>query len=1377
MTKLYFRLLLLILTLSYSTIIKASEPTAIDYNISKLPDIPQNDINDICQDSRGFIWIGTLDGLHRFDGYSYSSYKTSENVNTINSNLISSIDEDRLGNIWIATYDKGICKLNTKNNEITDYLDIITHTDGSPIYNINKIHIDDQDVLWVVSDNNIFRVMFDQSLEQMTKIELILTTNSEAHAVYSSTNNQLWVAASNQLVHIANPYDTTENITQQLTSYDIHVQDICESDSELIAVGGELYTLQKDTEGNISSTSSLYAHPNIKGSCIICDNHRIWVGGKNGVVCYDKTANTWVKNHSFNGDFRSLGLGSNSVFSMLSTDNSNIWIGTRGGGINVIDLKSKPFKHYKHTSTPRSISNNMVTAIFQDSYGQVWIGTGEDGVNVLSDPTTQDFDSNFTHLSVNPKGATDGVYCVNEMFTPASKERESIIWLCTNYYAGLVGIDPHTHKIIHSLNRVGYAYTTEVCDSTLWVGTYRSGLWRFKFNQRGEVLSSDNFMPNDYEGSVSSNIIRHILKDSKGNLWIGTDKGLSRLSPEEAEKPHPVFEDYSRIVSNERYGFDYNLQILEDSTGKIWIGTMGNGLLYYNPKDDTKEISFKRLTTEDNLPNNTIKSIVEDDKGCLWISTNNGICRLNMTNFTTVNYDVDDGLQANEFTEICGTKLKDGRVMMGGVNGFNIFIPKEIKPDYTPLRLFISNLYVNNTLIKAKQKFNGRVLIKNNIDFSNQIKLDHDENNLSFNFIGIHYNSPGKNRYEYKLEGFDTEWIQTSSNIRTATYTNIPPGDYLFKVNCYNIENPDNIQRADLKIRIKQPFYHTRVAYLIYAILISFIVFALLRIKENKDKEKHKLLVAEMEKKQVEELAQVRHEFFTNISHEFKTPLTLIKGYSDRLLSNPNANLDDRVKNYNMIKWNVFVLMRLISQLMDFRRLDQNKMNLKFSKVEINKFITSIYEPFTSWTEQKNIQFTFDQANTAIETTLDTNKMEIVLFNIISNAIKYTPESGKINIAITTQPSHYVISISDTGIGIPEKDQDRIFERFFQSSDKKRIKAGGSGIGLAHAKSLVEKMNGNISFTSKVDEGTTFNINMPIDNEEATVENGNESYVFEYINIEHKKLLHLNQTQTTNSSPSKKSVLLVEDNKDLSEFIFSDLSDDYNVAIAEDGKIGYEMAQSEYPDIIVSDVMMPNMDGLEMCHCIKTDEQTSHIPIILLTAKSSEEAKIEGYNNKADAYLTKPFSSKLLKERIRAILSNRESLQTKFQKEIKINPMIIANSEVDVIFMDKVLKLIEDNLSDPDYNIEKIAQDYGVSRSFLTRKIKAITGESALKFQRSIRLKHAAQHLTHSNLTISEIAWKIGYNDIDTFRNRFKEQFGSNPSEYRQQNKQSEAEE
>lgn len=546
----------------------------------------------------------------------------------------------------------------------------------------------------------------------------------------------------------------------------------------------------------------------------------------------------------------------------------------------------------------------------------------------------------------------------------------------------------------------------------------------------------------------------------------------------------------------------------------------------------------------------------------------------------------------------------------------------------------------------------------------------------------------------------------------------------------------------------------------------------LLRLKRNKDQEKHKLFVAELEKKQIEELAQVRQQFFMNISHEFKTPLTLIKGYSDRLLSAPNAHIEDRIKNCNMINWNVLVMMRLISQLMDFRRLDQNRMELKFSAVEINEFVSTIHTSFESWTDQKNIQFSCHKADEMINTTLDANKMEIILFNILSNAIKYTPESGKIDIVITLQSTHYLISISDTGIGIPEKDQERIFERFFQSSDKNRIKAGGTGIGLAHAKSLVEKMNGSISFISQEGVGTTFTISLPINNEEATVESKKGSNIIEDINMEREKLSRPDYSQSANSiSPDRKTILIVEDNRDLCIFIANELGDNYNVITAEDGLVGYNMAKRDDPDMIVSDVMMPNMDGIEMCHAIKTDEQTSHIPIILLTAKTSEESKIKGYNSNADAYLTKPFSCALLKERIKAILNNRESLKTQYQKEIKINPMIIANSDVDVIFMEKMLEIMEKNLSNPNFNVEKMAQEYGVSRTYLTRKIKALTGESAIQFQRSIRLKHAVEYLVKSNLTISEIAWKVGYNDIDTFRNRFREQFNVNPSEYRQLNR------
>ena len=1360
-------------TFQSSSAISSMRSADAPYKITKLLNIPQNDVNCIFQDKRGFLWFGTLDGLHRYDGYGYKTYRIGDDATDINSNMIIDIAEDRKGDIWVATYDRGICMLDVEKDEFVDYSSTILSPEGFPILDIRRMTVDRNDVMWVSYHDEFYRVMFDEKMHNILSVVDFPIEIEEVKALLIDKNNQLWIGSNAQVVRYPNPYGPTLALTKE--TYKVFGGSFCELDNGVAAGGYSLSLITKESN-DIGKQYSIERVGNYRVSNLAFFDKKFWIGNRDGVVCLEKnSAGKWQPDTRLNGDLTSQGLGSNVVTALVVDSVSGVWIGTRGGGASNIDLHPQQFQHYHHTSNPGSISGDLIRYIFQDSYKNVWVGTEKEGICVLPSGCSAGFDDGFKRLpSIN---ADNRCYVINEMPTPGSDTHKSVIWAGTTYPLGLVKINPETQELLprdEALNDLGFVFSLEVYDSLLWVGTYNKGVWRLVINDDGTLKSMQQFMPDsDDPKSLSSMIIRSILKDSRGNLWIGTDKGINRIKAENVSKKNPEFEHYTHDLQGNRFNFDYILQIFEDKEGKIWVGTMGGGLLCYNQAVAGKGILFAKITTKEGLPNNTIKAIMQDEQGYLWLTTNNGLSRYNSTNGEIVNYDVFDGLQDNEFSEICGSSLCDGRIIVGGNRGLNVFEPSDIEIDKSKPKLYFTDLFVRNKEVKAGQEVDGRVILTKSIDFTKSISLKYSQNSFSIGFVGVHFNSPGKNNYSYKLEGFDQEWVTGSSKNRIANYTNIPAGRYVFKINASNSDNQWCDVPIALSVRIFPPIYLSWLAFLLYIMFFGFLAYYIMQNRKNKEIERNKLLISELEKKQVEEISLMRQQFFTNVSHEFKTPLTLIKGPIDRLLKDDNISKDDQKENYKLIKQNVRIMMRLISQLMDFRKLDQDKMVLKYAKVEVNNFAELILKSFESWAKQKDLNFSFVGLPYDLETSFDVEKMELVLYNIISNAIKNTPLLGKVQLKIQdiSDEGEFAFLITDSGVGISVKDQPHIFKRFFQSSQPNRRNYGGTGVGLAHSKALVELHGGSITFESEEGNGATFFVHLPIREVEALEQSETVIHIEEDIDlaIEQGKLKE-KSPMLEEMLPNKKTLLIVDDNYDLRHFIASEFKADFNITLAHDGFSGLEKAEKFNPDVIISDVMMPNMGGIEMCTRLKSQELTSHIPIVMLTSKTSEDSQIEGFETGADAYVAKPFSTDVLRHRINAIIKNRDKLKGQFQKEIKINPMIISNTDADVKFMETILGLIEENISDQEFNVEKLAKAYGVSRVYLSKKIKALTGESTIQFQRSVRLKHAAIFLTQDTLTVSEVAWEVGYNDLNTFRQRFKERFHHSPSEYRKLN-------
>lgn len=1349
-----------------------------DLKVAPLLNLPQNDVDCIFEDSKGFIWIGTLDGLHRYDGYSYKTYRISADPGSISSNMIIDIAEDSKGNIWVATYGRGISKLDPVTEKFTNY-----STTSKECYNICTddaacIIVDDHDVVWIGNLNSVTRITLDETSDKVTDVINFSVTEiaderftTGLSQVIQDKQGNIWLGSSFQLFLLKEPYLPKEDITFETFNVDAGILHTYEDG--LLIGGSGLSTIQRNSDGHYQ-LRSIY---NIPVRALLYKNQKIWIGNRSGVSCLEYLPNeNWQIACQINKEVYSEEIMSNFVRTIIEDRRGNIWVGTRGGGIFTIQLDPRKFGYYNHSEKAGSVSGQFITSVFEDHKRNLWLGTENDGVNYLSASRSQDYTDGFEQIHVNSSLSEDRAYCIEEILTPNSDLRESVIWVGTAYPDVLTSIDPLRKQVVETADfyNMGMIFALEnQGDSVLWAGSYGRGLWRCSLDENGSITSTRQIKPDNEDGkAVSSYIIRSIFLDSNENLWIGTDKGLNLIRHTHIRERDPEIEIYVKGIGEDKLSHDYILQIYETKDGKLWLGSMGAGLIQSEIRKTDGSLSFKTIGAEQGLPNNSIKSILEDNHGYLWLASNHGLSRFNPTNYEVVNYDQADGLQHNEFSEASAYRRSNGHLVFGGINGFNVFNPVQIVRDTVPPKLYFTDFYILNDLVRPGQEIQGKTVLENSIEYTDEIELKYNQNSFSIGFLGLNYYAPQKNKYRYMLEGFDNQWFNANADYRIAKYTNVPSGSYTFKVLASNSDNAWSHKPISLRIIVRPHYMLSKLAILIYVILLAGISIFTWRVFSLIAQRKKQLLIAELEKKNIEEIAQVKLRFFTNISHEFRTPLTLITTPLEKLISNDRSmEPAERQENYQLIRQNSSLMMRLVNQLMDFRRLDQQKMKMDIEEIDLVPVVKDICKSFDPLAEQKNIGFDLILKNKELCLWIDRDKIEKVIYNLLSNAFKFTPRGGFIELRLDGTEENFVkISVSDTGIGIDKKDIEQIFERYYQPDKENKEFSGGTGIGLALTKGLVDLHKGEVTVTSIKGKGSTFTVILNKGQEwiereasfsseaDAKLDPGTTPIVEDEI-VEpdiHDDVL----------SGKDLSILLVEDNLDLRTVVADLFRKEYKVLEADDGLQGLNLSKLKQPDLIISDIMMPNMNGIEMVQRMKNDEEVSHIPILLLTAKDSEEAQIEGFEIGADGYMPKPFSPEVLKARAVSLMRNRELLRQNFQKEIEINPMIIANSPADSKFLDQILALIEENLSESDFTVEKLAEAYGVSRIYLNRKIKSLTGETANQFFRNIRLKHAAELLKQNVLTVSEITWHVGYNDLRTFRTRFKEKFGMSPSEY-----------
>ncbi len=1343
--------------------------------------LSNNTVNSIYHDHLGFIWFATNDGLTRYDGYDFTIYRHDRDSHqTISNNRVHFVFEDLNRNLWVGT-NMGLNLFNREFDNFTRFLNDPNDEASISHNNVRMVYQDPSGILWFGTLGGGLN-RFDPITRKFTRFNF---PNRLVSSVIEDAQGNIWVATNDP---------SLIRLNWELNEFELFP---FPKNNTSGLKPNTLKTLFEDKTGNIwvgTEGSGLYifdpvsleftAHYHQKSrnnplsSNIVCDilqynNKTIWLATDGGGI------NSWDEEKKgftiLKSDISNIkGLSTNAIYSLLKDNDGMVWIGTFGGGVNILNPHRQEFRFYTQKAGGiSSLSHKSVLSFFEDSQGYIWVGTDGGGLNLFN-PANGTFKS-FSNDPSNPFSISSNAV------TSILEDKHGNLWIGT-FAGGLNRFDPVTQRFYHytynpsqhnSISSNNVWKLLEDQNGNLWIGTL-DGLEVYSFaNNTFERITNDSD-PEAYPARIID-----LFEDSKGNIWIGST-GVWILNPDTKKITKLFGHDHPQQKL-----FEYDIRDFhEDTDGIIWIASEGGGLICYNPEKAT----IKNYTMHDGLPSDALHQIIQDEEGNLWISSNKGITRFDNKTQSFSNYNIHDGLQSNQFAYSASLCTRSGEIYFGGVNGFNVFHPNRIRQNTVPPAVYITELSLFNKPVEIGTEGSP---INTHIMNTTEITLPY-QSVFSFRFTAINYIATVKNQYKFKLEGFD-DWNDVG-NQRTATYTNIDPGKYTFRVIASNNDGIWNDQGASIQITILPPIWRTPLAYVFYVLILAAILYFVMNFIINRQKYKHDLMIKDLEKAKIEEISQVKLRFFTNIAHEFRTPLTLILGPLDNIMTSPGS-MDARLrKQLNIMGRNAGRLLRLVNELMEFRKIEMGRVKLKIVKADLVSFLKELKSVFEEHAQMHDIQFTFEPLDNAIECWFDKEKMEKVVYNILSNSFKFTPDCGKITIRVNTTNRPLLgnkagkavpqaqIEIADNGIGISATDLPRIFDRFFQVKNKdiavRTTGISGTGIGLALSRELVEFHKGEITVTSQPGKGTTFCIFFPLDKQyfdpEIAVEHVSDDFVYQYspgiYGIPHAELNTFAGPPLENKKPGNPVLLFIDDNADMRSFVQSTMEDKYNVHLASNGIEGLENARQLMPDIVVSDVMMPEMDGIEMCAKLKTDVTISHLPVILLTAKVSDDHSIIGFEAGADDYLPKPFNPRLLHSRIRNILDNRNQLREKFRKEGILEPNEVSVTSADEQFLRNAMDVVERNINNPEFRVSTFVMEMNMSRSVLYRKFEALTGQSVNEFVRITRLKRAAQLLSLNELTVSEVTYEVGFNDPQYFSKCFSKQYNMTPSEYARKN-------
>ncbi|GAB3916635.1 two-component regulator propeller domain-containing protein [Mucilaginibacter boryungensis] len=1336
--------------------------------------LSSNTVNVILQDSNGLMWFGTGDGLNKFDGTNFTVYNHDiRDSASIPGNEVNALLEDRSGKIWIGTNAGGVVYYDPKQDSFVAFKAGGTWPDykTTPVTSLYEDHLGN---IWMGSYSNL--KILNPHTGKLTQVDMQQLNPRRLNlflvlSLFEDKQHRMWIGTNDGLVL----YNAERTTFKRFIHQDTDPNSISSNSIKSIAQDNEgrlffgttngLNMLQPDgksfrvfhhSDKEVTSITSdlIYSVVPVPGG-------KIWVGTEEGLNILDCKTFTF---NSIQPNRRNVfGLSNKSVRSICIARKGITWIGTYQGGVNKYDPNLALF-NLKHGAPfdPLGLSSPIVTS-FADYKGQgAFVGTDGGGLHFFNRSTGL-----FKHFDINSR--------IHRAGTPLSilaleLGLDNKLWIGT-FQNGLFLYDPQTNHYKqylsgpapYNINMNDIFCVKQDSKGLVWIGTNGEGV--DIFNPKDQTFTRYNNHPrNKGEFAMPINgYLRAIAEDKNGDMWLGSyGTGLAVF-----HRADRSFTHYDK--ANSKLSDNVILSILHDRAGNTWVGTNGGGLNFF----DKNTRQFTQIDETNGLLNDIVYKILEDNDGLIWVSTDRGISSIDPKTRKVRSFTKHNGVQDSPFIVGSGMKASTGELYFGGQDGFNYFLPAILPVNNDMPSVLLTDLKIaNRTVLPGETS-----PIHEQIGFAKDVRLAYGQN-FSISYVALNYTAPQQNRYSYKLSGFDPDWNFVGT-VKTAYYTNLDPGDYTFQVRTNNAEGKWSAQPTTIHIHVLPPIWRTKFAYFLY--LVSFLgllwyirhrgirkIKLRLALEQEKINARRQVEQERREAERIHELDGLKIKFLTNLSHEFRTPISLLLAPADKLLSLQN---DPAIANQvKMIRRNARRLLNLVNQLLDFRKMEEQELKLNLSEGDIISFVQEAAESFQDLSERKKIALIVESDVPCLASVFDHDKIERIIFNLLSNAFKFTSEGGAIRLKMSVEQNEvpdmvtFCLAISDTGIGIEPELKDQIFERFFQDSSTALVLNQGSGIGLSITKEFVQLHGGEIKVESERGTGSTFYLKLPLVVNQADFTGSSQEFEQTHQNPLAKAIP--NGQEQTMLKNQMATVLLVEDNEEFRFYLKDSLQAYYHIVEAANGKEGWQKALAIHPHLVVSDVSMPYMNGIELSHKIKSDKRTSYIPVILLTAINGEENQIMGLEAGANDYLTKPFNFEILNTKIKNLLLYNRSLKDTYSRQINVVGKEIEIESTDAKLLNNIVKYIDEKLNNPELSVEDLSRHVGMSRGSLYHKLLEMTGLTPIEYIRSVKLDRAAEFLEKSDYNVAQIAYMTGFGTPSYFSRLFKAKYNVLPSEY-----------
>lgn len=1396
--------------------------------------LSNNSVHRIYQDSKGFIWMGTLGGISCYDGNSFVSFRpNNEGLQSLSGRRVGSFMEDENGFLWIGTGNVSFSCYDLKKNCFVDYTD-----SNEPLNQYRYMSIFGGDVwLWgeqgclriVYRDGKLTSTVYSVEKQNLQSDNVIFVTLGDAGKVWIGTAKGLYCCDNGNMKCVSEDQIFLNMQSFGGTSFFLSsVGSICKIDSEQqlkeVARIPEI-TSRYDMRGSIPlmgkwiffTSKGGYAFDPASGTVGRSSSE---LNIPRGEVMRDNRNNYWIRNqtgklhyiNSQTGEVKVLQLmPQNKVgfidmerYFIVHDSRDIIWITTYGNGLFAYDLRTGELQHFTANSNSSDlIPSNFLLFVMEDRSGSLWIGSEYTGIahlRILNEGAMHFYPggkkeqsgnySNAIRMVTQVKngdlwlGSREGeVFVYNQNLQECKhsykygsniyaicEDTAGTVWLGSRVDGLYVGKKRYVHDSADSTSLAGDNVYCIQKDSKgrMWIGTLGGGLNLAEPDSKGGYRFRHFFME-----TYSKRRIRAMYEDENGYIWMGTNDGLIIFDPEKLLLHPDAYYQYN--LENKGLHSNEVRSIMQDSKKNIWVSEAGSGFCFCSPGKDYGNLTFTHYGVKDGLVNSMVQSFVEGDDSLVWISTEYGISCFNRKQKTFENYFFSGDMLSNVYSENSVAKLNDGRLIFGSNHGLIVINPDEVQNIHQTPSVTFTDLKLDGISVEP----GADSPLDMSISYMKSIRLDYNQNSFVIDFSTLDYSSSMPPKFSYKLDAYDKDW-SVPSTLNFAAYKNLNHGTYYLHVKACNAGGLWG-EEAILKIVVVPPFWKTKLALLIYVLLILAALYVAYRIIRNVNNLRNKV---EVEKR----LTEYKLVFFTNISHEFRTPLTLIQAALEKMHTVDKIPRE-MAYSVKVMDKSTQRMLRLINQLLEFRKMQNNKLALSLEKTDVIAFLYEIYLSFKEVSESKKMDFRFVSTVASYEMFIDKGNLDKVVYNLLSNAFKYTPSGGKIELAVQVNESNHKITVkvTDTGVGIPKEKQDQLFKRFMHSN----FLSNSVGVGLHLTHELVNVHKGTIGYEGNPEGGSVFTVVLSTDasiygendflvsggvshNDDNTIAGHLSMMENEEFNAETKdreELADENKTQPV-IPLNKRNLLIIEDDTDVREFLKNELSVYFDVMAEADGNSGLECACSYDADLIICDVLMPGLSGFEVTKKLKSDFSTSHIPIILLTALDAEESHLEGVECGADAYITKPFSTKLLLARVFKLIEQRDKLREKFSSDISMVRPVLCTSDRDKMFTEKLTDVVEKNLKNPDFTVDDFASMMALGRTIFYRKVKGVTGYAPMEYLRVMRMKKAAELLLSSGDTVAEVAYEVGFNDPLYFSKCFKAQFGVSPSAYQNNNQQ-----